>query len=315
MSWVRIWARAAVVSSGRNVVKRPSACPRSEKVAHAVGLGQSVLLIGLVLYRVLQVRRQRRVAQAVGLGRRNVGTVVSSGRVHGRSLKARRLWRLGRSDGVRGDMTRSAASVGSQARLALLDLALDAATIGRLADLRQDGAHGLDEVHAQVRRSKLEGSLDDIVAVRIAHELLELLDVEKLLDHDSLGGNVGAANTLLDHVGAELLLGEFGNLARKANAQRIGEARIIQVENVLHDVVAEGILDKVEAVRGDLANQLDLLEAIGMVNAALKDAAAMAVGANCDAVLTNGVEDELGILGLEVVQTLLDDVVTVQVLD
>ena len=52
-----------------------------------------------------------------------------------------------------------------------------------------------------------------------------------------------------------------------------------------------------------------------MVDAALEHAAAMAMGANGDAILANSIEDELCILRLQVVQALLNDVVAVQVLN
>jgi len=104
-------------------------------------------------------------------------------------------------------MTRSATIVRGKTRLTLLDLALDAATIRCLTDCRQDRAHGIDQVHAELSWGKLESSLDDIVAVGIPHKLFELLWVHHLLDHNGLGGNVGATDTLLNDIGAKFLLG------------------------------------------------------------------------------------------------------------
>ena len=52
-----------------------------------------------------------------------------------------------------------------------------------------------------------------------------------------------------------------------------------------------------------------------MVYAALEYTAAMAVGSNLDAVSRDGVVDELIVLRCELVQALLDDVVTVEVLN
>jgi len=52
-----------------------------------------------------------------------------------------------------------------------------------------------------------------------------------------------------------------------------------------------------------------------MIDASLKDTAAMTMGADMNAFLTDSVEDELGILGLEMVETLLNDMVAVEVLD
>ena len=59
---------------------------RLEEVANASGL--SVLLVALVVHRVAEVMRCRWIAEAVGLAmrlrRRDVGTVVGRGSVHGR---------------------------------------------------------------------------------------------------------------------------------------------------------------------------------------------------------------------------------------
>jgi ABC-type ATPase with predicted acetyltransferase domain len=52
-----------------------------------------------------------------------------------------------------------------------------------------------------------------------------------------------------------------------------------------------------------------------MVDAALEHTAAMAVRANSDAVLADSIEDKLGILRLEMIQALLDDMIAVQILD
>jgi len=62
-------------------------------------------------------------------------------------------------------------------------------------------------------------------------------------------------------------------------------------------------------------DKLALLVARGVVNATLQDAAAMAMGSDDDTASANGIEDELGVLGRQVVETLLDDVVAVEVLD
>jgi hypothetical protein len=209
----------------------------------------------------------------------------------------------------------STARVGCKTTLPLLDLALDAATVRGLADGRQDRAHDLDEMDAQSRRGELKRSLNHVVTVRVAHELLELLGVEKLFDEELLGGHLGTADALLDDVGAELLLRKLDDLTLEALAHGSGESRVVQIEDILDDVVSKGVLDQVEAMGSDLADEVDLLEARCMVNAALENAAAMAVSTDSDAVLAYRVEDELSLGRLEVVQALLDDVVAVQVLD
>jgi len=52
-----------------------------------------------------------------------------------------------------------------------------------------------------------------------------------------------------------------------------------------------------------------------MVNASLEDTAAMAMGADLNATLADSIEDELGVLRLEVVEALLDDMVAIEVLN
>jgi len=74
-------------------------------------------------------------------------------------------------------------------------------------------------------------------------------------------------------------------------------------------------LNEGERILGDLADKLCLLGRRGVVYAALKNTATVSVGANSDAVRTYGVEDELRVIGTEVVEALLDDVIAVQILN
>lgn len=101
----------------------------------------------------------------------------------------------------------------------------------------------------------------------------------------------------------------------EASAHGRGEVGVIEVEDVLHDVVAEWVLHKVEAVRSDLTHKLDLLKAGRVIDAALENTATMAVRTNRDAVLANRIKDELCLQRLEVVQALLNNMVAVEVLD
>jgi hypothetical protein len=109
--------------------------------------------------------------------------------------------------------------------------------------------------------------------------------------------------------------GQGANTATEHDDKRLGEGRLIEVDDVLDNIVAEGILDQGDGILGDLLDQPDLLVAGSVVDAALKDTAAMAVGADINTVGPNGIEDELGISGAQLVEALLDDVVAVQVLD
>lgn len=76
-------------------------------------------------------------------------------------------------------------------------------------------------------------------------------------------------------------------------AQRVGEAVLLKIDDVLKDVIAERILHKGEGVGSYLANELGLLKASGMVDAALQDTAAVTMSSHCNAVNANSVEDEL----------------------
>lgn len=74
-------------------------------------------------------------------------------------------------------------------------------------------------------------------------------------------------------------------------------------------------LDEGEGVVRDLGSQLDLLRVRRMVDAALEDAAAVAMRGHGNAVGGDSVIDKLVLLGGELVEALLDDVVSVEVLD
>ena len=104
-------------------------------------------------------------------------------------------------------------------------------------------------------------------------------------------------------------------MACEAETERVGEAHVVEVEDVLHNVVAERVLDQLKAVGGDLTHKMNLLIAGSMVDTALKNATSVAVRTDGYAVLANSIKDELGIFCLEVVQALLDHVVAVEILN
>jgi len=60
---------------------------------------------------------------------------------------------------------------------------------------------------------------------------------------------------------------------------------------------------------------MHLLHAGSMIDATLNNTATVAVSTNCDAVLSDGIKDELRVLTGEPVETLLDDVVAVEILN
>jgi len=101
----------------------------------------------------------------------------------------------------------------------------------------------------------------------------------------------------------------------ESEAQRSSERGFIEIKDVLNDVIAEGILHEMETVGSDLANELNLLEARSVINAPLENAASVTVSSDSDAMRTNRIEDELSILSLEMVQTLLNDVIAIKILN
>lgn len=63
--------------------------------------------------------------------------------------------------------------------------------------------------------------------------------------------------------------------------------------NILYNIVAEWILDKSDRIGSNLVNKINLLRRRSMVDAALENAAAMAVGTDGNTVGSNSVVDEL----------------------
>lgn len=76
-------------------------------------------------------------------------------------------------------------------------------------------------------------------------------------------------------------------------AERVGEARFLKVNDILKNIIAKGILNKVEGAVSNLADELGFLVTGGMVYAALQHATAMTMGPNRHAVGADSVKDEL----------------------
>lgn len=95
----------------------------------------------------------------------------------------------------------------------------------------------------------------------------------------------------------------------------LGKGRLVEVDDVLNDIVAEGILNENPGVLRDSLNKPKLLITSGVIDAALQNTASMSVGSNLYAVVANGIKDELSIDSSELVETLLDDMVAIEVLD
>lgn len=208
-----------------------------------------------------------------------------------------------------------AAGGSTAATLESLNLGLNATSVGGGANRRQDGPNGVDKTELAVGSRILEGGLNDIVRVRVAEQALNLTRSKELLDDHVTRGLLGAAQALLNDVGAELVARQLTDAVLEHADNRLSEGRLVEVDDVLDHIVPKGILNQNRGVFGDLRDEPDLLVARGMVNAALEDTAAVTVSTDVNAVGTDSIEDELRVLGTELVKTLLNDVVAVEVLN
>jgi hypothetical protein len=88
-----------------------------------------------------------------------------------------------------------------------------------------------------------------------------------------------------------------------------------KLTDVLNDIVPERVLNKGEGVHGDVMDQLCLLRTSGMIDAALENTASMTMGTDSESVQARGVVDELGVIWAKMGQALLNDMISVEVLD
>ena len=141
---------------------------------------------------------------------------------------------------------------------------------------------------------------------------------------------LGSTKTLFDDIRAEFLLRQLRDLALEGVAERVSEARLLKINNVLKDVVAKGILNQMERAVRNLADELGFLVTSGVVDATLQHATAMTMGSDRYTVGANSIKYELpiisevlerhrvtylGIFGRETIEAFLNDVIAVQILD
>ena len=88
-----------------------------------------------------------------------------------------------------------------------------------------------------------------------------------------------------------------------------------EVEHVLHNVVPEGICHEFERMPRNFVHKAQALFFGCVVDAALHNAAAVPMRGNIDAPRDRGVVNKLLVRGAEFLQTALDDVVAIEVLD
>lgn len=111
------------------------------------------------------------------------------------------------------------------------------------------------------------------------------------------------------------MTGQLADAVPEHGHDRLGEERLVQVNDVLNNVVSERVLHEDPGVVGDALNQPDLLVTGCVVDASLEDTATVTMRSDFDTVAADRIKDELGIRSAELVQALLDDMVAVQVLD
>ena len=96
------------------------------------------------------------------------------------------------------------------------------------------------------------------------------------------------------------------DIVDKRPDQGLTESRIVQVQDILDDIVAKGVLHEVERVKDDFSDELHPLGRRCVIDGALQDAAAVSVGSDFDEIGSDGVVDELVVFGDELVEALLD---------
>lgn len=113
------------------------------------------------------------------------------------------------------------------------------------------------------------------------------------------------------------MAGELGDAALEHANNRLGKGGFVEIDDVLNNVVPKWILDQYACMLSDALDQPELLLTRCVVDAALKHTAAVPVGANLNTLVpfADGIEDELGVNSSELVKTLLDDMIAVQILD
>lgn len=196
-----------------------------------------------------------------------------------------------------------------------LELGLDSLSVRSVSDHGQDRLDVFDQDHALRRIRVVESGLNDVIGKRVSEQLLQSVSVQELANKDLSKFRVGHSDALLNDVGREFLDRESTDVTNELPDEGFTKSVVVEVKNVLNDVVTERILNQRKGVVSDLGHQLDSLSISGVIDAPLQDTASVSVGSDLDAVCGDGVVDELVVLRNEPVETLLDDVVPVEILD
>ncbi|KAK5629320.1 hypothetical protein RRF57_005035 [Xylaria bambusicola] len=90
----------------------------------------------------------------------------------------------------------------------------------------------------------IQSGLNNIIAEPVFEESLQLPRCENLPNHRIFCFFGSAPQALLNYVGAELVARKFYNAIEKSLSERLGETRVVQIDYVLNNVIAERVLDK-----------------------------------------------------------------------
>lgn len=196
-----------------------------------------------------------------------------------------------------------------------LDFGLDTTTVRGSANGRQIRADGINETVLHGRIGIVQSRLDNIVGKGVSEKAIKFAGLKHLFNQHILGRLLGTTEALLNDIGAELLLGELTNTTLKHSNKRLGENWLVQIQDVLNDVVTEWVLDENIGVIGNLTNEPSLLITRSMINASLEDTATVTMGSDVNAVVSHSIKDELRVNRGQLVKTLLNDMVAIEILN
>jgi hypothetical protein len=171
--------------------------------------------VSLLLRRLSKHGVDRSVVAVMSVGRAHTGSAVVTNLVADRAVgtgvrvdgvgsagaERSRVELTRRQDAGRRDRARHAVEL----VVVLLNLAGDATAVRGVADRLKNGADVVDQTNLGLRVGIVHGSLNDVVGVRVAEQLLEVDRVHNLIDESTSGSLVTGANRLLNDVGAKLL--------------------------------------------------------------------------------------------------------------
>ena len=195
------------------------------------------------------------------------------------------------------------------------DLGLYAATVWCMSNLWKEWSNRFNKAKLDRWSSVLQGRLNDIVCKGITKQTFDLLAWNDLFDNHVFRLRLGTAQALLNHVGRKLVTRKLANATLEHCNQRLCEYWLVEINDVLNHVVTEGVLDKDTSMLSDTLHKPQLLVPRCVINTALKNTAAMSMSTNGDAMSANSIKNKLRIRRHQLVQTLLNNMVAIQVLD